>query len=807
MNILASYNWIKEFVGVKATAEDFARRVSLSGPGVERLFPQAPRFDNMVVGKILEIKHHPNADKLRIAVTDLGKEKADIVCGGSNLGEGMKVAVALPGAEVRWHGEGEPIKLEPAEIRGVKSAGMICAASEIGLEDGFPHADKEIMDMSWCKAKPGTALAKALDLEDTVFDIEITTNRPDAFSMVGLARETSAILEEPLTWKEAIAPSMPKGTKAVPFEVDNQDKELCSRYQAVVMENIEVGPSPWWLKNRLLMSGFRPINNIVDITNYVMLELGQPMHAFDYERLAGGKIRIRKAKKGEKILLLDGETKELTADQLVIADAEKPVAVAGVMGGENTGVTEGTTTIVFEAATFDPVSIRRTGRALDVRSDSSLRFEKGLPEEQTQAALARAVELCQRVACGTVASKVFDVRSDSHRRVKYQFRPEHAERLIGVKIPAAKMVKILKALGFSMSRRSTIKKGKPVYDVEVPYWRARDIEGERDFAEEIARVYGYANLPSEIPTGELPVAPVDSVLAAEDTAKVYLSSSGFTQVVNYSFGSRDIMEKAGFEAKNLMRIANPLSEEFEYMRPSLVPDTLDTIAHNEGLFPENGLFEVSNIYIKNDGANLPEERSTVLIAAYGSHKDDTLFRQVKGAAQGLFNKLNRKVSTGRIDPKSQLWHPGRTVDLYIGDTAIGTMGEIHPLVLEAFGIDGRVCIAEFDLAVLVESDEVGGGYEPIPQFPPVRRDLAVVVGKSVEYAKVEQAILAASDLLSGVELFDVYRDSKLGDSMKSFAMHLSFLHPEKTLTAEEVEAEIGNILQALEKEADAKLRT
>jgi len=600
--------------------------------------------------------------------------------------------------------------------------------------------------------------------------------------------------------------TLPKGAKPVPFEVDNQDKKLCTRYQAVVMEDIAVGPSPWWLKNRLLEAGLRPINNIVDITNYVMLELGQPMHAFDYEKLAGGKIRIRKAKKGEKIVLLDGSKQTLAADQLVIADAEKPVAVAGVMGGEKSGVVEGTTTIVFEAATFDPVSVRRTGRALDLRSDSSTRFEKGLPEEQTQAALSRAMELCQKVACGRVASKVFGVRSDSRRMVKYQFRPDHAERLIGVKISAMRMVKILKALGFGISRRSTIKKGKPVYDVEVPYWRARDIEGERDFAEEIARVYGYANLPSEIPQGPLPLAPVDPVLAAEDTAKRAFAAAGFTEMVNYSFGPGTVLEKAGFNPKNCVRIANPLSADFEFLRPSLVPGVLAVIEENEGLFPENDVFEVSNVYMKNDGANLPEERATVLLASYGPYSDDRLFRRVKGVLESFYSDIGRDVDTGRIEPQSRLWHPGRTVDLYIGDTAIGTMGEIHPLVLEHFGINGRVCAAEFDLAALAETEKESGGYEAIPQFPPALRDLAIVLPEETEYAKVETAINDSSELLHEVELFDVYRNKRLGDNKKSFAMHLSFLHPDRTLTAEEVDEEIKLILAALKKQAGAELR-
>jgi phenylalanyl-tRNA synthetase beta chain len=807
MNILASYNWLKEFVALKQLPEEFARRLSLSGPGVERLYPQAPLFEQMLVGKVLELKPHPNADKLQIVVTDLGSEQVEIVCGGSNLSVGMKVVVALPGARVRWHGSGEPVILKPVEIRGVKSVGMICGASEIGLQDGFPHAEREIMDMSWCKAKPGTKLVKALDLDDTVFDIEVTTNRPDAYSIVGLARETASILGVPFLWKEAVAPPMPKATKPVPFEVENQEKVLCTRYQAVVMDHIEVGPSPWWLKNRLLSAGLRPINNIVDITNYVMLELGQPMHAFDYEKLAGGKIKIRRARKEEKIILLDGSEKILDTDRLLIADAEKPIAVAGIMGGEETGVSKSTNTIVFEAATFDPVSVRRTGRALDLRSDSSLRFEKGLPEEQTQAALARAMELCQKIACGQVASRIYDLRSDSRRRVKFQFRPDHAERLIGVKIPAARMVKILKTLGFGISRRSTIKKGKPVFDVEVPYWRVRDIEGERDFAEEIARVYGYVNLPSEIPTGGLPLAPVDQILTAEDLSKRYLSAVGFTELVNYSFVSADILNRAGFAPELCVRIANPLNADFELLRPSLIPGVMVTIKENEGLFQKNDLFEISNIYLKGAKSELPDERATVLLATYDLTTDDRLFRRIKGVIEGLMNVLSRKIKLERIESPSKLWHPGRVAALQFDNSIIGTIGEIHPAISNAFGIASRICLAEFDLATLTEAKKISGGYKSIPQFPPVRRDLAIVLAEEVEYGTVEAVILSVTNLLQSVELFDVYHDQRLGEARKSFAMHLSFSHSERTLLAEEVDEEIKKILATLKRETNADLRS
>ncbi|MEA3248911.1 MAG: phenylalanine--tRNA ligase subunit beta [Patescibacteria group bacterium] len=806
MNILASYNWIKEFVSVKAAPDEVARRVSLSGPGFERSFPQSPPFENMVVGRIEEIKSHPNADKLRIAVTDIGEKKLDIVCGGSNLSEGMKVVVALAGAMVRWHGEGDLVELQPAEVRGVKSEAMICAASEIGLGEAFPHSANEIMDLSWCKVKPGTRLAKALDLDDTVFDIEITTNRPDSFSMVGIAREIAAIMGVDFTWKETVTPSMPKSTDPLPFGVKVEEPKLCTRYQAVVMDGIEIGPSPWWLKNRLHMAGIRPINNVVDITNYVLLEIGQPMHAFDYDKLKGAAIVVRRAKDGEEIALLDDSTQKLDKERLIIADKERAIAIAGVMGGEDTGVTEKTTRIVFESATFDPVSVRRTWRSLNIQTDSSLRFEKGLPEDLTQAALARAVELCQKVACGKVASKVYDERSVRPKKIRFAFRPERAEALIGIKIPASRMVKILKSLGFGVTKKPTIKRGKAFYDVEVPYWRARDIESERDFAEEVARVYGYANLPSVLPDGVLPVRMVDPVLMAEDDAKRFFCSAGFMEMVNYSFISRQMLERAKFDPGICVKLENPLTGDFEFMRPSLLPGMLSVVSENEGLFPQGDVFEVSNIYIANEGAELPEERASLLLASYGPQGDDTLFRRVKGALDAYFGHASRSVDYSRVSPNAGLWHPGRAVDIYIGDTAIGTMGELHPAVVESFGIDVRICAAEFDLTVFVKSEAESRSYEPIPQFPPVRRDLAFVVAEDVEFAKVEEVLHGSSELIHDVTLFDVYRDDRIGAGMKSFAAHLSFQHSECTLKAEEVDKEIEKIMGSLEKDFGAKVR-
>ncbi len=799
MNILASYNWIREHVGLRENAEDFARKISLCGPAVERLHAQAPAYDRMIIGQIREVKPHPNADKLRLVATDVGGDKPlEIVCGGSNLAVGMKVVVALVGAKVRWHGQGDLIELAPAEIRGVKSEGMICGANEIGLEGAFPHAEKEIMDVSWCKAKPGTALARAFELEDVVFDIEVTTNRPDAFSIVGLAREASAVLGGKFLWKEGLVPSVAKGAAVKPLSVKNHATKLCTRYQAVVMTDVAVGPSPWWMKKRLLMAGIRPINVVVDITNYVMLEVGQPMHAFDYDALEGGAIEVRTARAGEKILALDGKEYALAEGQLVIADEKFPVAIAGVMGGEDTGVRESTKTVVFEAATFDPVSVRRTARALNLHSDSSLRFEKGLPEDLTSAALARAVELCQEVACGRVASPVADLRSAPHKKVKFPFRPEKAEELIGVAVPKKEMVAILKSLGFGVAPS-----GKR-FEVTVPYWRERDIEGERDFAEEIARIHGYHNLPSVMPAGEIPVVSAQSILADEDAAKRYFKGVGCTEIVNYSLVPAWHFEKCGIPVGQALRVANPLSADFEYLRYSLVPGLLQTVQENQGLFPDGRLFESSNCYVKRDG-DLPDERSALAVVAYGSGEGDAAYRETKGLLEGYAAEAGVRLTFARR-AEGSLHHPGRTVDVFSGDERVGWLGEIHPNVLRRYGIDGRVAAFEVDLAKTLAHRATHAKYVPIPQFPPVLRDLALVVPERVEFADLERAMTGASALLRKIELFDTYRGKGVDPGKKSVAMHLTFALVERTLTAEEIDVEIKTIAAAASEKFGATVR-
>ena len=806
MNLLVSYDWLKQYVKLKASPKEFAARLSLSGPSVERIYPQAAGLDKVVVGKILKVKPHPNADKLRVVETDLGSMTKDVVCGGSNLEEGQLVAVALPGAMVKWHGEGEPVEIKEAALRGVSSYGMICGADEIGLLDRFPKKEeKEIVDLTSLKLAPGTPLAEALKMGDVVFDVEVTSNRPDAYSMLGMAQEASAILGAPLTWKPPKAPHAKKGVSMLPLSVEVKSKKLCPRYKALVMRNVKVGESPAWMKARLASAGVRSINNLVDITNYVRLELGQPLHVFDYATLKGGKILVREAAAGEKLKALDGTTYELKAGQLVIADAERPVAVAGVMGGEETGVTDKTTDIVIEAASFDPVSIRRTARALNLHSDSSKLYEKGLSTELLDVALERAAELAVELSGAEVASKRFDVRAAPYKRLVFPFRPERAAELIGVSIPAARMRKILTDLGFEVKGGAPRKAGA-TWQVTVPFWRDHDIEGERDLVEEVARVYGYGNLPSVVPDGTLPLAEPERALAWEDKAKRHLKDWGFTELMTYSFISKELAEKAGADPKRLLRISNPLNEDFEYMRDRLGGSLLKIVAENQEEAVEGRAFELANVYIPREN-DLPAELPRLMLVVWGRESDGRYVSAAKGALEALFDEFGLRGLKLERQTEGAEWHPGRSGLIKVAGETIGLLGEFHPELLKKFGIERRVAAVSLDFAKLLTYASTAKFYVPIPEFPRVKRDLAFTVERHLEHAEAAAKIRGVDPLIRTVELFDVFEGKNLGEGKKSMAYHLEFGADDRTLKAEEVDRVMEAVRATLKKDFGAEARS
>lgn len=801
MNLLVSYKWLKEYVKLKQTPQEFAARLSLSGPSVERIYPQGASLEKVVVGKIMKVKPHPNADKLRVVETDLGAMTKDIVCGGSNLEEGMLVAVALPGAWVKWHGEGEPVEIKEAALRGVASYGMICGADEIGLVDMFPkQGEKEIVDLTSLKARAGTPLAEVLKMDDVVFDVEVTSNRPDAYCMLGMALESSAILNVPLTWKEPKMPKAKAGAKMEALSVDLKAKKLCPRYQAVVMRNAKVGESPAWMKERLASAGVRPINNLVDITNYVRLELGQPMHVFDYAKLSGKKIVVRESAKGEKMKALDGNDYALKAGQLVIADAEKPMAVAGVMGGEDSGATDKTTSVVFESATFDPVSVRRTARDLNLHSDSSKLYEKGLSTELTTMALRRAAELAAELCGAEVASKVVDAHASAYKPLVFPFRPAVAAKLIGVDIAAKEMKRILVDLGFKVAGTSA------KWKVVVPFWRDHDIEGERDLVEEVARVHGYDNLPSVIPEGKLPLAEADKALVWEDRAKRLLKAWGHVELMTYSFISKELAAKSDCGVSDMLRVNNPLSEEYEFMRDRLVGSVLDVIAKNQEEAVAGRCFELANVYIPRKG-DLPIETPRLMIASWSRDEDGRDTLAVKGIVEALLEEFGIRGAKIVRGEGNAVWHPGRSATIEVGGEMLGGFGEFHPDYLKRFGIERRVAGVSLDFAMLASLAREAKFYSPIPEFPRVKRDLAFVVGRHSEHAAIVEKLRNADPMLKEAELFDVYEGKNLGEGKKSMAYHLEFGVDDRTLKAEEVDGVMEQLRARLKEAFGAEIRS
>ncbi len=844
MNLLVSYDWLKEYVGLdkvrgtksgarSMTPEEFGAWISLSGPSVEKIIPQGEELDGIYVGKIVKISDHPKADKLKLVDVDLGtlkpplgkgeaKGESRIVCGGSNLYEGQIVAVAVPGAKVRWHGEGDLIELEPTEIRGEKSEGMICASGEIGLGEAFPvKDDHEILDLGKeipeLKVKSGTKLATALGLDsDVVMDIEVTSNRPDCMGMVGIAREAAAIMIVPFLWKEPkFESNVKRQTSKLKVVIDAKD--ACSRYIGTRMEGVKVGPSPWWLKRRLLSAGIRPINNLVDITNYVMYETGQPMHVFDADKLSAThpnpslvkegqvEIHVRYAKKGEKILALDGKGYDLPDSVLVIADAEKPVAIAGVMGGEDTGSTEETVNIVLEAATFDPVVVRKGSRKLLLQSDSQLRFEKGLSQIGPESAMARAIELVKELAGGEVVGAPVDVQPKKYKAQTYSITVDEVNALIGVEISKKEMIDVLKRLGFTLRQGS----GSSKIQVEVPWWRDHDIEAGRDLVEEIARVYGYQKIPAVVP---MEVAPrkSDEIIVWEDRMKDLLSGAGYIELYGYSFMSKELLAKAGFESKYLLHVQNPLTKDLEVMRPSLIPQLLEAVANNQERADILRLFECSNVYLRKAGkkgewTDLPDEDPQCVIG-YIEHKNDSPWREVKGMVEYIFDTFDINDVKWKRVSQDDIWHPGRGVQAYKDDKLLATVGEISPKYTEEFKIENRVGTAQLELRNIINFAKTHKSYSPPLPFPESKRDLAIVVDEDVEYRDIELSILRADERVLGVQWFDTYQGKGIPEGKKSVAMHLNIGSAEKTLTSEEIDGVVNDALLACKERFGAELR-
>ncbi len=795
MNILASYNWLKEYVKTDLSPEEFAKEFSLRSMSVETLTYLREQFAGMVVGIVTQLDAHPNADRLRVVTLDLGSRSSVVVCGGTNVAVGMKVLVACVGAKVRWHGATDWTVLEKATIRGVESDGMICAPSEVGF-DAVKVGDHEIWDLTHVtEAKAGTPIAEALGLDDTIFDIEVTTNRPDAMGMIGLAREAAVAVKGEFIEQSATS-NLPLVHQVGEFSVTIDDKR-CERYMAAVVTGVKNGPSPWWMQKRLLLAGHKPINTIVDITNYVRLELGQPLHAFDASNIGGKQIVVRKGQRGESFVLLDGKTVKLDASHIVIADANRLLALAGIMGGKESGTTEDTTTVIFEAATFDASAIRRGARLVDATSDAQVLYEKGLSPGALPRALARAIELARDIAGGAV-QQVIDVYPKPRKPKTYPFRPKKVRARIGVEIDDETQVAILRNLGFMVEAKSS------AYRVTVPYWREDDIESEVDFTEEIARMYGYHNMPAVLPASRLPGGIDDPSLLWESWVKHMLAERGYTECFSNSLVSVADLESYGISPKDAMGVMNPLTADLTHLRPTLVPSLLRAIERNQAMSPTAKVFEVARVYVPRAG-DLPDERLCMIVGAYGTESAEQTYMDLRGLLESFAARVGVVFMFERESADSH-WHAGRTVSVHCDGVKVGMLGQIAPEFQQAFGLNRSVMLATIDLEALLPAMHVTHMYRPVPVFPAARRDIAILVDERTEFKKVHDVVCGSGSLVTACDIVENYRGEGIPAGKKSMTISVTMLAPDRTLTAEDIDGVLATVTRELALRVDGIVR-
>lgn len=819
MNI--SFNWLKQYVNLpdSISAEEVAEKLKLSTVEVEKIKSLGALLNKVVVGKIVSLENHPQADKLKLCQVDVGKEKLQIVCGGSNLRKGMLVALAKIGAKVKWHGQGDLVELKEVKIRNIDSHGMICGAEEIGLLEMFPPVDnREIIDLTERVSNKslGKPLAEVLDLDDTVLEIDnkSLSNRPDLWGHYGMAREVAVLFGKNLN--EYKTESIKAGKGKGP-EVEIKDTSLCPRYMAAIVHGVKVGESPAWLKKRLLSAGIRSINNIVDITNYIMLDLGEPMHAFDAKQLVGSgkeaiKIIVRKAEKDEILTLLDGNKIELDQADLVIADSEKPLALAGIMGGELSGVNEKTESVVFESANFNAAAIRRSSIRHGLRTDSSTRFEKSLDPTFCQTALEKAVAmLLQFCPEATVAGKLADKKDYVLKTGPISVDKKFFEKKLGLPIPEKEIVKILENLGFGVEVK------KDSWIVKVPSWRAaKDIAIAEDLVEEVARVFGYEKIPATMPLMSIAPPPMDEKRRLERRLRdILIRDSGYCEVDNYAFISQQQREALADKAEYL-ELDNPLSKEKPFLRRSLLPNLAENIVANIEFFDQVKIFEIGKTFLPElpgvradtGGAELLPRQDVWFAACFSAKKNQMPVVE----ARRVLEKINRelRIDFEIVSPKTPLpWqHPTRTVELKNKETVLGALYELHPTATEKFGLSVRLGVLELNLDLLAEALSLAdkAQYEKISAFPEVIRDLAFTVDQSMTHAQIVAVLHKADSLIKKVELFDFYQGEKLPPGKKSLAYHLTIADPEKTLTSEEVEAVVKKAGDLLKKKIKAEIR-
>jgi phenylalanyl-tRNA synthetase, beta subunit, non-spirochete bacterial len=794
-----SMSWLKDYVDVDVDIKDYVEDITLSGSKVEGYEEICKDITGVIVGKVLSIDKHPDADKLVITKIDAAREEPlQIVTGATNLFVGAYVPVATDGAHLA-----DDVKIKKGKLRGVESNGMLCSVEEFGFDrHDFPEAPENGIYIFQNEPPLGADIREVLDLIDTTVEFEITSNRPDCFSMIGLARETAATYKKEFKFPEITVKEGADGNINEMISVEIQNKELCPRYVARVVKDVKIAPSPRWMRKRLRSVGIRPINNIVDITNYVMSELGQPMHAFSIDTLDEHKIIVRNAKDGEIFNTLDGIERKLDSSMLVIADPNKAVAVAGVMGGENSMITGDTATVLFESANFNGPNVRITAKKLGLRTDASSKFEKGLDPNISRIAVDRAVQLVEMLGCGTVVKGAVDCYPNKRENWQLSYSPDWINGLLGTDISEDEMIEIFE--------RIEIKVDKATRTVTIPTFRP-DLEAQADLAEEVARFYGYSKIVPTLAAGTPTVGKKTYSQTITDVIKKAMITNGLCEAMNFTFESPKVFEKLNIDEtsdlRKVVKISNPLGEDFSVMRTTTLNGMLNSLSTNYNRRNEEaGLFEVGKVYIPKalPLTELPKEPYKLTIGMYG--KMD--FYVLKGIVEYLFNVLGMSEKVEYSPEKNISWmHSGRTASVSINGDNFGYLGELHPMVANNYSIGTRVYVAVLDVEAMIDAAHMVSVYKSLPKFPAVTRDISMVIDENVFVKEIENVIKKkGGKLLEAINLFDVYQGTQIDKGFKSVSYSITFRAPDRTLVDDDVNSVMKKILSALESELGAILR-
>lgn len=791
-------SWLKDYVDVDCSAEELMNKLFSCGFEVEDVEYVGKNIDKIVTCKIEKIEKHPNADKLSVTQVDAGKYgKLQIITAAKNIFEGAVVPVALDGSTLN---NGEHIY--NGELRGLPSNGMFCSGEELGITDDWYEGASVNGILILSPDFPlGEEVKKLLDIEDVIFDINVTANRPDCQSILGLSREVSAVLKKPLKMPELTYKTDNNVSTLKTIKVEDDARDLCPRYISHYVSDIKIEKSPLWIKRRLFRMGLRSINNIVDITNFVLLEIGQPMHAFDLNDLNDNKIVIRRAKDGEKIVTLDEKEFALSENNLVICDNEKPVCIAGIMGGLNSGIKDNTKNVVFEAAKFARDNVRKTSRSLGQRTDSSSRFEKGVDIYSPEIGMKRALNLIYSLNCGKIACDEYDLCYESREEKVIKTTIEKINGVLGIDVPENEIISILNSLHFTVKTE-----GENIF-VTVPLYR-EDMEGYPDIAEEIIREYGYDHItPTLLKTSAITNGGKNDEQKKEDALKNLLVGFGFNEAITYSFVSEKEFDIFGVEKGNLIKIINPLGEDLAVMRKSLIPSLFRSVCNNINRKNNEGrLFELAKIYSSDvlPLKELPKENKVLSLAVFGENES---FFTLKGVIEGIISEFCYGKKAVYKPCKSISMHPTRSADVFIDDKLIGYFGQVNPEICEKADVDKPIYIGEIYYDVLKELFNDKITVKNISKFPIVERDLAVILDEKVNADEVLNCIEgSAGEFLDSVSLFDVYRGEQVGEGKKSMAFNLIFVSEERTLNVEEIDDAIKNVLKALRDNLNAELR-